>query len=288
MLVACDAHGYSDDAYLAYCQSDAFGDYEHAAYLLRREPRAVAAARRAEVVFMGNSRMQVAFSRPATAAAFAERHATYHLLGFGYGEMAPFAFQIFHALDLKPKVLVVNVDPFFQRLWTPAATLAARSSWKTRLDLILKGMAQPLHRFLCDRNPSPCPAGAEAVFRSRTTGQWDWAAARTSTVAMPFTPPEPFADAAVIRSDADFAETLLAGSGVPPACIVVTQVPEPFCDFAPVVGAVAVLPRVGGLATFDGSHLDRPSGDAWAEAFFREAAPVLDRCLGAAPAKAAS
>lgn len=287
MDAACDARGYSDDAYLAYCQNEAFGDYEHAAYYRGLEPRAVAAARRADVILLGNSRMQVAFSRPETGAFFASRHLAYHLLGFGYGEMAPFAFQLVHALDLRPKILIVNVDSFFEPLSTPAAALAVRSSWKTRVDFALKAFTQPLHRFLCDRDPNPCPGGAPAVFRSRATGQWIWADARSSPISTPFVPPAPFADSATIRSDAALAETELRETGVRPACIVLTQVPQPSFDYSGLVaavaartGTVAVVTRLSGLATFDGSHLDRASGDAWAEAFFRDAAPAIDRCLG--------
>ena len=288
MEAPCDTRGYSDDAYMAYCQNAAFGDYEHAAYDRLLEPRAVAKARAAEVVFLGNSRLQVAFSRPLTDGFFAAHGASYHLLGFGYGESAPFAFRVFHGLGLKPRVLVVNVAPFFVPAWSPAAVVEVRYNWKTRVDVLLKAATQPLHRLLCDRDPSPCPGGSESVFRSRATGQWDWAAARSSPHAEPFTPPPPYDDAGAIASDAALAEELLAGSGVPPACVILTQVPEPSADYAPLVdavarrtGATAVLPRLSGLATFDGSHLDRASGDAWAAAFFREAAPAIDRCLGA-------
>src|SRR5690349_12039247 len=49
-------------AFLAFCESPRYGDYEHGAYYFDLEPEAIEALKKAEVLFLGNSRAQFAFS----------------------------------------------------------------------------------------------------------------------------------------------------------------------------------------------------------------------------------
>src|SRR5215471_16448074 len=65
-ILACQADGYGIDRYLAYCGSDGYGEYDHGALWFELEPDATESARRAKVLFLGNSRMQLAFSTRAT------------------------------------------------------------------------------------------------------------------------------------------------------------------------------------------------------------------------------
>ena len=61
-VFACPASGYGSDHYLAYCQTGGYGDYDHGAFWFGLEPEAQRAATDADVLFLGNSRMQFAFS----------------------------------------------------------------------------------------------------------------------------------------------------------------------------------------------------------------------------------
>ena len=85
-IFSCPADGYSADRYLAYCSGTSYADYEHGAFWFDLEPSAQDFARNADVLFLGNSRLQVAFSTAATANWFSAASARYYLLGFGYYE----------------------------------------------------------------------------------------------------------------------------------------------------------------------------------------------------------
>ena len=65
-LFACQAAGYGPDRYLAYCQATNYGDYDHGAFWFGLERAALDAAANADVLFLGNSRMQFGLSTDAT------------------------------------------------------------------------------------------------------------------------------------------------------------------------------------------------------------------------------
>jgi len=69
-IFSCPAGGYSADRYLAYCQGTSYADYEHGAFQFDLEPAARAFASEADVLFLGNSRLQLDFSTTATADWF--------------------------------------------------------------------------------------------------------------------------------------------------------------------------------------------------------------------------
>src|SRR5689334_5407029 len=65
-LFACPGDGYSADRYIAYCDAGNYADYEHGAFWFGLEPAASQYAKDADVLFLGNSRLQVGFSTAAT------------------------------------------------------------------------------------------------------------------------------------------------------------------------------------------------------------------------------
>jgi len=81
-VFACSAEGYRADRYLAYCDASAYGDYDHGAVWFGLEPNVQQFASAAEVLFIGSSRMQFAFSTIATDEWFAAQAASHYLLGF--------------------------------------------------------------------------------------------------------------------------------------------------------------------------------------------------------------
>ncbi|MEP6607259.1 MAG: hypothetical protein ABJA83_01115, partial [Burkholderiaceae bacterium] len=85
-IFACGADRYSADRYLAYCNATAYGDYDRGAFWFALEPEAPRNAAAAEVLFIGSSRMQFAFSTAATAEWFSLSAARYYLLGFSHTE----------------------------------------------------------------------------------------------------------------------------------------------------------------------------------------------------------
>ena len=70
--------------------------------------------KKADVLFLGNSRALFAFSSDAIANFFGKGKLRYYVLAFGTGETSQFAGALIRRYDLHPKVLVINADPFFQ------------------------------------------------------------------------------------------------------------------------------------------------------------------------------
>ncbi len=81
-IFSCTANGYSSDRYIAYCNVASYADYEHGAFQFGLEPSEEDFASKADVLFLGNSRLQVAFSTAATSDWLSAASARYHLLGF--------------------------------------------------------------------------------------------------------------------------------------------------------------------------------------------------------------
>src|SRR5262249_4877971 len=106
--INCRSSGYSVDDFLAYCRSSHYGDYEHGALYYGLEPSARDNIRNAQVIFLGSSKIQAAFSSKAVRAYFGKHGIPFFVLGFGYGESSPFASAILKRLGASPKVLVIN------------------------------------------------------------------------------------------------------------------------------------------------------------------------------------
>ena len=70
------------------------------------------------MLFLGNSRLQVAFSTAATADWFSATSARYYLMGFAYFENEVFAEELLRRVRPQARVYVINVDDFFDRVET--------------------------------------------------------------------------------------------------------------------------------------------------------------------------
>src|ERR1700735_5532215 len=93
-IFACQAQGYSADRFLAYCGGGNYADFEHGAFYFNLEPPALENARDADVLVLGNSRLQVALSNDAPADWFKNASAKYYLLAFSYNENMNFAEEL--------------------------------------------------------------------------------------------------------------------------------------------------------------------------------------------------
>src|SRR5271167_4998091 len=102
-IFACQATLYSSDRYLASCNGTHYADYEHGAFAFDLEPEAENFARDADVLFLGNSRLQFAFSTSATTDWFSAASARYYLLGFTYYENMLFAEELLRKIRPQAK-----------------------------------------------------------------------------------------------------------------------------------------------------------------------------------------
>src|SRR5215469_7614876 len=120
---ACRTQPHGSDEFLAYCRSPGYVDYEHGALYYGLEPKVRESIRAAQVLFLGNSRLQAAFAANAAREYFRARGISYFVMGFGYGDVSPFEQPVMERSGASPKVIVINTDPFFvepNRLSEPA------------------------------------------------------------------------------------------------------------------------------------------------------------------------
>lgn len=170
-IFACQADGYTADRYIAYCDAGNYADYEHGAFWFDLEPSARQYAKDADVLFLGNSRLQVGFSTAATADWFSRAPARYYLLGFSYYENALFAEELLRKLRPQANVFVINVDDFFDRLETePVKSIWHDPQAEDRYES--KRFWQSVHKLVCKTFGALC--GSHVVtYRSRETGAYE-------------------------------------------------------------------------------------------------------------------
>src|SRR5512147_1442577 len=77
-IFACPASGYGPDYYLAHCETTGYADYDHGAFWYGLESRARQSAAAADVLFLGSSRMQFAFSTDETRSWFSQFSIPYY------------------------------------------------------------------------------------------------------------------------------------------------------------------------------------------------------------------
>lgn len=289
-IFACAADGYSGDHYLGYCQATAYGDYDHGAVWFDLEPRAVAYARNADVLFLGNSRTQFGFSTPAMGHWFSRHDQRHYLLGFSHTDNVAFVAPLLERLAPRARAYVINVDDFF----ATEPTLPAREVMHTQgaeRRYSVKRLWQRVHRRVCDLQPQLC-GDALAFYRQRETGEWQLARFG-GLQAAPIVTDAPF-DGARIAQRRAVAERFITQLGAPRSCIILTYVPQPYnqredaAALAAALGIQFVSPQLSGLMTFDSSHLDRASAERFTQAFLEAADPALRACLDAQPASAPS
>lgn len=284
-IFACDASGYSAERYLAYCQASGYGDYDYGAFWYGLEPSTSAAASRANVLFLGNSRMQFGISTDATARWFKSNSESFYLLGFAYDGNIGFAAPLLQRLQPQARMYVISVDQFFREPLTPPAQAVMRDS-TTRARYGEKRFWQLGHRSICARLSILC--GHEpAFFRDRSNGTW-----AVSGGHWPATPVVAYTDTvnrAQLESYLPVGRSFLSHLPVPKECVLLTLLPKaagtPGTELgtgkalAAELGMPFVSPRIEGLRTFDGSHLDRQSAERWSAAFLGAAAPLIKKCL---------
>lgn len=285
-ILACPASGYGSDAYLSDCQASAYGDYDHGAFWFGLEAQARRGVAEADVLLVGSSRLQFAFSDVAIADWFSAAEARYYLLGFSHSETTVFFAPLLSKIQPRAKVYVINVDRFFDdRVSPPTEQILQRRDMLERYQE--KQTWQSVHRAVCTLMPYVC-GNALAVFRMRETGAW-----RTKGTA-PFEAKDVSdGQPSNVERWSDYAslgEKFLAQLPVDRNCVLLTIVPTvgtkraEAMAIAEKLGIGLISPRIDGLRTFDGSHLDEPSARRWSAAFLEEAGPQIRKCLGHAQA----
>jgi len=286
-IFACSAAGYSDDTYLAYCNSTGYGDYDHGAFWFDLEPEARRAAESAAVLFLGTSRMEFAFSASSTEDWFKARRIGFYLLGFSHSENVTFTGPLLASMVPKSRAYVINVDRFFETERTaPAAEILHGEGVQTRYER--KRVWQTVHKAVCGSFEFVCGDSLQFV-RARPNGEWTFRGTAELPASGVGDGPEGNKQqwperAARARA---FIDTLAVERG----CVFLTVVPwstTPRAEAAAIAAAVGLellAPQLPDLRTFDGSHLDRPSAERWSKAFFDLVGPRLESCATGARAE---
>ncbi len=279
-IFSCTASGYASDAYLGYCGATSYGDYDHGAIWFGLEPAANAAAANAQVLFIGNSRVQFGLSTKATADWFSSLSTSYYLLGFSHLENYTFEAPLLQKLRPKAKVYVINIDSFFEGSETgPGKTAMRDESAKTRYEQ--KRQWQRIHKAVCTRFEAVCGHEA-AIFRSRAAGTWVEIGGRFTSEPVSF---DENIDQNVLASYTALGNEFLPSLPSGRTCTILTIVPTVKTGFgtakaiAAALGLNLVAPRPPGLITFDHLHLNPESAQRWSAAFFEEAGPQIRNCL---------
>lgn len=293
-IFACQADGYTPDRYLAYCGATGYGNYEHGAFWFGLEPSVLDAAAHADAMFLGDSRMQFAFSTDSTVRWFSAAPARYYLLGFTYGENVSFTGKLLSRVNPRAKMYVIAVE-FFERSESIPAKDVMRNQ-DAHYRYAVKRLWQSVHRPICGILSVIC-GDRLAIYRSRQTGsyslnleRWVGGAANSHVFFDRDIDEERVKN--YVASAREFLSRVPAGS----ECIILTTIPtirEKAYAYSPSVNtatAVAkalglsfVAPHLDGLRTYDGSHLDRPSAERWSDAFLREAGPQIQKCINKPP-----
>ncbi|MBC7578516.1 MAG: hypothetical protein H7312_14310 [Tardiphaga sp.] len=274
------------DTYLSYCNNPAFSDYEHQAYFLPSEPQAISALKRAEVVFLGSSRMQIGFSTDEVGAYFTSRLIPYHLLGFGYTEADAFPLMLMKEYNVRPRVVIINTDPFFTSEMSAMATGLISDRYAAIADAIKKKVFFKTIGIFCWM-PGICTGERGSIYRDLETGRWIWQGLlmpRSRAVAE--IPAERPAGLAAMSGWIERANRFLDELKLDRRCVIFTGIPNPTFDAEAIaieigrsLGVTSVVPRLEGLTSPDASHLSAPSAELWSAAFLSQSQPVFDRCL---------
>jgi hypothetical protein len=275
----------SADYYLAY---DGGGPVDHDVLYFGIDRQALDHLRRADVLFLGNSRLMFA-ARPRVLDAFFEtRGLRYYVLGFGFREADRFPLAIIEKFDLHPRYVIVNADGFFNDSESEVATATMRGTafgarehqWEAEAS---HGIRRFLHRLVpnwIDLFGRPGVLWRREVvgYRSRTNGTWQmspWEPARLDIGVRDLRRPP--LGALEVSAARRFGASMAARG----TSLVLTFVPTPRplgggpALFAELLQAPLVTAHPSGIGSHDGDHLDEGSAAAWCQAFVRELALVI-------------
>jgi hypothetical protein len=268
-----------------YCGAMNYGDYDYGAFWFSLEPTATAAAADADVLFLGNSRMQFALSTDATGQWFSSVQAKYYLLDFAYNGKFKFEVPLLRKLAPKPSVYIINLDLFFEQSEAqPARAVMQDGTVEARCER--KQKWQNSHRGICERFQWACGNEA-AFFRSRPTGAWVVTGGRFNSKPVSY---DDSIDKQIVQSYVASGDEFLSNLSPQRDCEILTMVPTMNTPLgtakaiARALGRPLIAPKLSELNTFDESHLDVDSAQRWSAAFLEMAGPQIRKCLSEPPA----
>jgi hypothetical protein len=237
---------------------------------------------KADVLFLGNSRVMFALGQEELQPFFKRLGLSYYVMAFPNPEQNRFSEAIIRKYDLRPKWVIVNVDSFFLNQLSPFAKKVTSESWwnawkfKFEMDLAF-GARSWLHQVVPYYDVYR-PGGAEWItFGSYRDGTNHAAVPKRPPRGLKNIPDEPgsAADSQMQATAMRFKEEMerrgarVVFTAIPP------RSPKEARELGAALGVPVVVADVARLRSFDGSHLDRASATRYAKAFLAELEKVL-------------
>ncbi|HEX2971107.1 MAG TPA: hypothetical protein VHP11_02170, partial [Tepidisphaeraceae bacterium] len=242
------------------------------------------AAKNADVLFLGNSRVMFALGQDELKPFFKRLGLSYYVMAFPYGEPSSFPQAIIRKYDLRPKWLVVNADPFFVKRTSPFARMVMAedwwNAWKFKLEMDLGFLVRSRLHQIVPCYDMTCPEEADWItFGSYRDGTTRVAVARGKAGGFKKVPgrentatkPQLLVAARRFKKDMDRRGVRMVLTTLPP------HSPKMATTLGAALGVPVVLPDVKNLTTYDGGHLDRQSAARYASAFLAELEKVIAR-----------
>ena len=229
----------------------------------------------ADVLFLGNSRLQFACKRRVLQPFFERHSLKYFVLGFGNNEPVTLPLDIIRHFNLHPKLIVINADSFFTTGLSKWGERIVREGEWPGIKRVIEGQCS----FWSQRYVHSCIPKWSAwedvrkskqplvVFRSRDNGEWllQWSHS-AAPAGRPF-------DCSLndntsldldSMSAVDTYKEEIRSRG---AKTVLTLIPSPrmgainAAATAARLAAPLLLPQADGLQSVDSSHLDEASAE---------------------------
>lgn len=225
----------------------------------------------ADVLWLGNSRLQFALSRSVLRPFFSSRNVSYFVLGFGHDETFHFPLSILERRQLKPRLVLVNVDEFFM---SPPSEWATRVMADSRFDAFkwwFEAEAAHASRLLLHAWVPHWPErlggqGQVVVYRSRLDGTWFVGTPEVNTGPLPVSLDEGAPAEERVNNARAFVDRMRAQG----TAVIFCLVPSPTTSRATAaalahqVGVPLLAPEVDEPLTMDGSHLTEESASEFA------------------------
>jgi len=272
-----------------YLANDVGGPVDHHVLFFGTDADVLARLRAAEVLFVGNSRLMFALRPDVLRPFFEAEGLTYYVMGFGFREADRFPLAIIRKFDLRPRLVVANVDGFFGQGLSPWAEVVNRDTPFAARKLQAESEAahearRVVHRIVPNWLQLFGLPGFGArrpfiAYRSRLDGTWEvspWPEATEAFLSPSLEGSElgrgEIAAARAFKAELDQRGTRLVLTRVPS--------PEPMpgagpARFAELLGVPLVVDDVPALTSHDHSHLSRGSALDWTRAVVTALAPFL-------------
>ena len=269
------------DHFLAH---DRGGHVDHHVLLHGMDDEMLDNLRRADVLLMGNSRLMFALRGPALRQYFVTRGLRPFALGFGHEEQHRFPLEVMRRHQLRPKIVIANVDNFFGGVTSAWGERVLRDSafeaWKVRTEANASHTVRRAMHHVVPHVPDLWDGEREfVIYRSERDGAWFIATdfGRGARLREFYRGRDVVREHNVQLATA-FKDAVESQGGrvifalVPGRDVSLTHAQM----LADMVGVPLVAPEVPDLRTMDGSHLTDESAARYASVFFQHLDPILD------------